>query len=345
MTLGCDATYIVRVIDRGGAVVANLTDLESIDWYRVMNDTSPCKIEANANEDCCAQLGALRSWRHSVAVYRNDSFVWGGPITSVSWRQDSVTINAGDVLSWLARRTPHSLMRFVETNGATVAESLIQDGFLPDDPGHEVTVLGQSSISLTQTYRTGIGQTLDWLVDVAASGGIDFTAVGHSVFIMPDQFAPVIGSITDADMPDGLVVTEDGSSIATKWYVYGQDNSGIFGEYGDYEATHGYYGLLERSVQDSNLGSDNGAIAAARGLWQSSRGASVYIDTQNVTLSPDANVTVEQLVPGWALDVTTTSTCRDVSQRLKITGLHVVADGSGEKVQVQVGPLAIGVGA
>lgn len=341
MSLGCDATYVVRVIDRGGAVVATLTDLASVEWYRVLNDTSPCRVDAIVNEDCCAALGLIRSWRHSVAVYRNESYVWGGPITSVSWRNETVTINAGDVLSWLARRVPHSLMAFTDVNGATVAQSLIEDGYSPDDPGHETVVLGRSTVAMSQTYREGIGQTLDWLSDVSASGGIDFTAVGQSIFIMPDEFAPVIGSITDADMPDGLVVSEDGSTIVTKWHVYGQDNSGIYGAFGGPDE---YYGLLERSVQDTTVNSNRGAVNAARGLSQGSQDASVYIDTQNVTLSPDANVTVESLVPGWALDITTTATCRDITQRLKITGLHVVADADGEKVQVQVGPLAVGIG-
>lgn len=342
MALGCDASYEVHVIDRGGAILAVLTDLAAVEWYRVMNATSPCRVEAVANADCCAALGQIRSWRHSIAVYRDGEFQWDGPITSVSWRQGTCTINAGDITAWLARRTPHERLIFGSINTVDIAAALIRDGYNPDDPGHDVQILGRATVQGSRTYHRGIGQTLDWLTDLSDSGGLDFTAVGRTIYVMPDEFAPPVGTVTDDDMPEGLVVTEDGSQLATWWHVYGQDGSGVYGEFGIIDP---YYGLLEQSVQDTNIPDNLSAVNAARGLVQSSRDVSVYIDTQNVTLSPDTQVQLQHLVPGWSLDMVSEATCRRVAQRLKITGLHVLADGSGERIQVQVGPLTVGIGA
>jgi hypothetical protein len=68
----------------------------------------------------------------------------------------------------------------------------------------------------------------------------------------------------------------------------------------------------------------------------------VFIDTQQVTISPLAAIDVPSLVRGWCLDITSASTCRTVSQRLKITGVKVTENRGdentpgAESVQVQV---------
>ncbi|MGW3465829.1 hypothetical protein ACWDE9_42605 [Streptomyces olivaceoviridis] len=64
----------------------------------------------------------------------------------------------------------------------------------------------------------------------------------------------------------------------------------------------------------------------------------VHLDSQEVTLSPEAGVDIVRLVPGWCVDVTTTATCRNISQRMKITGVAVSADGEGEQVRSSSGP-------
>ncbi|MFF4602694.1 hypothetical protein ACFY12_08070 [Streptomyces sp. NPDC001339] len=82
-----------------------------------------------------------------------------------------------------------------------------------------------------------------------------------------------------------------------------------------------YYGLLERYVEQTTITSDAAAVDAARSRLRSSLPVPVFIDTQEVTISPDAAVEVPLLVPGWCLDITTQMTCRPISQRLKTIGL------------------------
>ena len=335
--LGCNARYTAHVVDQGGQIVATLDNLSEIEWYRVINDTSTGRAVAMTDAECCERLGRIRSWRHSLEIFRSGVFVWSGPVIRVQWRQGSVEILANDFTAWLARRVPHSTYRFDDVDMISVAETLIDDAFLMHDPGHQVISLGRSRVSGARTYYQGIGHTLDWLVDLSENGGLDFTSVGQQIILLPDEFADPVGRLSDTDLPEGLTVTEDGTEIATRWHVYGRDGSGVYGVSGGIDP---YYGLIERSVQDDSVTTDGSAEQAARARVLASSSPSVFIDTQEVTLSPEAGVDVSHLIPGWTLDVTSVSTCRDITDRLKITGVHARDSDDGERLSVQVGPLA-----
>lgn len=140
-------------------------------------------------------------------------------------------------------------------------------------------------------------------------------------------------------MPEGLIVAEDGTALASRWIVAGDEDGDVMGEAG---GTDAYYGLLERYVEQTSITTNLAATDAARSRLRSSLPVPVFIDTQQVTIAPQAAVSVPTLVPGWCLDISTQATCRPISQRLKITGLKVTEDGGtestpgSESVQVQV---------
>lgn len=332
MPVGC-GSHTARIIDRDGAVVANVSVLLEVEWDRVLDDISTAKITVQPDGDCCGQLAQVRSWRHKLAIYRDGYPCWEGPILTPEWNADgTVEIQAADILAWLDRRVPHQSIRFTGRELTTIGQWLIEDGFRPDDPGHTVEVIGPTRIRGDREYTKDVGQTGDHLRDLAETG-LDFTAVGSRILLLPEQHCARIGSLTDADFPDGLVIVEDGLALSTRWVVEGAE--GILGEAGGVDP---YYGLLERYVEETSILDTPSALMAARSKLRASSPAPVFIDSQETTLSPDAAVDVPTLVPGWCLDVTTTATCRKISQSLKIIGLKVTEDESGEQVKVQLTP-------
>lgn len=331
----CGSDYGVLITDREGSILAVLNTFTRLEFFRLLNDASTATVEIVPDMDCCELLGNVRSWRNWLHIYRNDAYVWGGPILTADWSLGGVEINAADIVAVLNRRTPHASKSFRGTDLTDIATWLIEDAFFPDDPGHTVEVMEQSGVSGAREYTEDIGQTGDHLRNLADTG-LDFTAVGSSILLLPDDWSASVGLLTDADLPDGLSVAEDGTALATRWVVYGEEGSGVKGVAG---GVHPYYGLIERSVQDSSIKDSESAQAAARSRLNASLPVPVYIDTQEVTLSPDAGIDVARVVPGWCVDLATTTTCRDVSQRMKVTGLHVTADGTGESVKIQLGPV------
>lgn len=334
--LGCAATYSAFISDRGGAILTQAQTITKIGWSRILNDASTAHVTIEPDLDCCGVLGDMRALRHWLHVYRNDTYVWGGQIIQPTWGAGTVQIAAADIVSVLNRRVPHESRTFTNTDLMDIAVWLIEDAFAPDDPGHSVEVLDQSGISGSREYLANIKQSGDHLRDLADTG-IDFTAFGEKLLLMPDDWSASVGTISDADLPDGLSVAEDGSALATRWVVYGGDDSGVVGTAG---GTDLYYGLIERSIQDTSIKDQASADAAAQSRLNASLPVPVYLDTQEVTLSPDAGVDIARMVPGWCVDVATTATCRNISQRMKITGVSVTADGNGESVKVQFGPVS-----
>lgn len=339
MSVGC-ATHSVQVLDRdGGIVVGGSTGtLIQVDYNRVLDDASTAEVTIGVSgPDCCDQLGNIRAWRHQLWIMRDNNFMWSGYITEVRWSYDRVVISATDIIGLLDRRVPHQDFTYTDTDLSVIAEDLIEDALAPDDPGHTVTVIGPAGVSGGRSYSKDIGQVADHLRDLADTG-IDFTAIGSNIVILPEDHCDVVGRLSDEDLPEGLTVTEDGAALATRWVVAGSEASGAVGAAG---GADDYYGLLEQYVEQTSITTQAGADAAAAAKLKVSS-SSVAIDTQNITLAPTADVDVNNLVPGWCLDITSAVTCRAITQRLKITGLQISEDGGSgdtpgqERILVQV---------
>ncbi|MET9462552.1 hypothetical protein ABZY05_47415 [Streptomyces canus] len=332
---GC-GVHSAFIVDRDGAVVSNADVLISVEWNRVLDDVSTAHVIINPDGDCCAQLGRVRTWRHKLVVARDGVVVWEGPIIQAEWSYGKVELWASDILVWLDRRVPHSNATFTGADLTDIGAWLIEDGFAPDDPGHTVEILGPANVEGGREYTVDDGQTGDHLRDLADTG-LDYTAIGSTIVLMPETWSASVGLLTDVDLPEGLIVAEDGSQLATRFVVHGDQNSGVQGVSG---GTDAYYGLLERSVDESSVKTDASARAAARSRRAANYPVPVFLASDEVTLSPEAAVDVAKLVPGWCVDVASQATCRPLTQRLKIAGVKVEEDGDGESVQVTLAPLS-----
>lgn len=332
MAVGC-STHAYTITDRSGAHIADSGDVLDVEYTRLLNDTSAATVSIGVSgPDCCGQLGQIRSWRHMLNIFRGGQFMWSGFITNIDWQGDRVIVSATDIIGLLDLRVPHQDMTFANTDLVEIARQLVEDGLAPEDPGHVTTVMGMSGTTGGRAYLKNIGQTADHLRDLADTG-IDFTAVGSNIVILPDQFCEVVGRLSDEDLPEGLTVSEDGAMLATRQIVAGDEDSDVVGTAG---GTNSYYGLLERYEEQTTITDQASADAAAAAKLSASLTVPVFIDTQDVTLNPNANVSVHQLVPGWCVDITSDYTCRPISQRLKITGLQISENGEQERITVQV---------
>ncbi|MEU6594804.1 hypothetical protein ABZ923_37355 [Streptomyces sp. NPDC046881] len=338
---GC-GTHTATILDRNGATVTTAQVLTEVEWNRVLDGTSSARALIQPDGDCCNRLGRIGSWRSRLVIFRDGQYVWDGPVTDVTWSLGEVEVVAEDVSVWLDNRVPHANRTFTNTDLSEIAQWLIDDGFAPDDPGHTVQIVGKAGVAGSRSYSVGIGQTGDHLRQLAEAG-IDYTVIGSKILLLPETFLVSVGRLSDADLPEGLEVSEDGKSLVTRWIVAGSENSGALGSDG---GTDPYYGLHERYVEMSEITDDASATEAAKARRRVSATVPVFVDTQQVTISPLANISVPSLVPGWALDVTSASTCRKVTQRFKITGLRVTETAGGgdspgtESVQVQVAATA-----
>ncbi|MFJ6565729.1 hypothetical protein ACIQMV_39055 [Streptomyces sp. NPDC091412] len=334
---GC-GSHSAAVLDRSGATVAVADVLVECEWTRVLDGTSTARAVIQPGLDCCGPLGRISTWRNRLVVFRDGRYVWEGPITGISWTLGGIEIRARDITAWLDNRVVHQDRTFSNVDVMEIAEWLIDDGYAPDDPGHTVQVVGRAGISGSRSYSKNVGQTGDHLRQLAEAG-LDFTAIGSKILLLPETHMASVGRLSDADLPAGLEVAEDGASLVTRWIVAGSEQSGALGEAGGIDP---FYGLHERYLEQNEITDDASAAQAATARQRASTPVPVFVDTQEVTLAPETAIDVPSLVPGWALDVTSAGTCRKVAQRFKITGVKVAETGGDENtpgqesVQVQV---------
>lgn len=318
--------------------------ISGLEYNRNLDDVSTANIAVTigggVEKSCCECVADLRTWVHSMSIYRDSELVWGpGPVTNIQIGTQTAAIQAVDVLGWLNRRVIRERLVFAQTDIVEIAVQLIRHGMAPDDPCGIVDLMQvtHGGVLIDKTYEPGRVYVGDALRDLAKIG-LDFTAIGASIVIAPNlEFGP-FATLQDGDFLADITVEERGDEAATKWYVNGEN---VIGSAGGVDPI---YGLLEQIAGDSkNVEDTNAANTEAANRLVGSNPAPVYVSIPDgAQLSPDAPVCFDQLVPGTVVDVWLNDLCRPVAVRNRLTSVKVVVGESGEQVQVTLAPLGAG---
>lgn len=333
--LGCAQDYALAFHDRTGSIpVGAALEPTSLSWGRVLDDTSDAQAVVDlASVDCCDTLSQIRTWCNDMSLYRDGALVWQGPVTEIEYVGDTVTINAKDVTAWLARRVVHTAMDFTAAGTgpldlSLIAEALVRDAFLLDDPGVLTYLLVTlSGIPGERAYEVNQGYVGDELRELARTG-IDFTAIGHRILLTGEGSLARLATLDDEHFAGPLRIVEDGLAATSRAIVLGE---GIVAESGGI----GPCGLLERLIKEDSIKDMVSAQAEADSLVASGQPTPLYLEVPDGSqLTPDAPVGIAELVPGVTIPVASTQTCRDVSAVLRLTKLAVTYGAGGESVAV-----------
>lgn len=110
--LGCAEEYSARILgpDYRTPVENGELRFSSLEWNRVLDDISNASVvvpDHLGGVRCCAQLNGLVPWRYGLAIERNATEVWRGPIIGLRRNQGelpALTISAADIFARLTRR-------------------------------------------------------------------------------------------------------------------------------------------------------------------------------------------------------------------------------------------------
>lgn len=349
--LGCAEEYRVIVTSRCGATtVCELGNISDLTYGRVMDDTSEAIIimdlaSGDQESTCCECLGNVRSWIHSVMIFRDGDLVWGpGPVVNVLYRRDQVSVTARDVTAWLDVRHVHNYLDFVDADPLVIASALIDDAMAPDDPcGIADGVFVQAPavpgfIDREYLEIDPTGYVGDAFRELARTN-MDYTVIGSTIIIgEPLAFGPYT-TLTDEDFLVDIEVEERGLEAATEWTVQSEFASGSAG------GIDPFYGLIEQLVEESELEDDDHAILIATNRLVASNPVPMYVNVpEGARLSPDAPVCFELLVPGTLVNVNIRGLCRQVYSQLKLTALTVHVTSGDEEVGITLSPLGTSFG-
>lgn len=368
--LGC-GSYRVFVYDQGGQVLrGEIEPITTLMFKRLRDDISNCLVTTNGfGEDCGQLLKEVRSWMHELVVYRDDVRVWEGPITRITYTQDSVQFEAKDVMAYVYRR----IMRqgyndsYREVDGEELgiesviyrAQQIIVNALAPSDPNVLPYLTAITSDDdphesrVVPDYSTTAWEQVD---DLAATAGIDYTVVGRRILIWDTHLA--IGRLPemrDGDFSDPPVVTEYGMQLSN--YSAVTNNTGVWGAARPHDEDDNYefYGPIEMLAsaygESSTAGGEVVLTRRARekleGAFreQAARNISGRWPTplvvrvpDNSTLNPEVGIGFDQLVPGVWIPLRSSGTLRDVAQWQKLDSVTVNFVRAVEQIQVVMSP-------
>lgn len=367
--LGC-GTYRAFIYDRGGETLrGEITPIANLTFKRVRDDISNCVVDTNGFDDDCGQLlRTVRSWVHEIVVFRDGERVWEGPITRITYGQNSVEFEAQDVMVYVYRRImrqgfndAYRVLEGQQVGLPTVVERatrIIINALAPSDPNvlpYLTTFEFEDDARESRVvpdYSTTAWEQVD---DLAANAGLDYTVVGRRI-ILWDTHRPIgrLPEMRDGDFNDPPVVTEYGMQLCNYFAV--TNNSGVWGAANPKQQEHDFefYGpieMLASAYGESEGGGGDLLTPAARdrlekALRQQARRniadrwptPVVVRVPDNSTINPQINLGINQLIPGVWVPLRATLTCRKLSQWQKLDSVDVEESGGQEFVRVTMSP-------
>lgn len=363
--LGCAVSYQAAVhAQGGGALWTRIGGITKLEWGRTRDDFSEASVsvaKSDAGAECCGQLGDTRTWGHELTVYRDEALVWQGPIVRTTETRTGFTLEARDMIAWLDKRavSPAAAEYFAPTPYDTGAQIrlILQDAFPAAVPLRDPGLTQWMDVS-----DTGTGTTIDhlWkdtkmvgdLVRELLAAGVDMYTVGRRVVVASDEaqlgLEPL--RLRDQDFLADLHVVENGLDAATRGLLVGgqpldgnqqpvEGGSPIVGRAGGPEPFYGQLDKISTSPNTTDQATADGIAAAMRAYGHPPPLDLVIPD--NARLSPQAQVTIDQLMPGAVVIVTLDGYCRQVQGDFRLTELAVSWEpgtdtGDAERIAVSL---------
>lgn len=349
--LGCGVpSFFITARCAKSGVACVLDDyVTSAKWTRVLDDVSEaevvCNFSGTSDYTCCECLAETEPWCSELHIWRDGEEVWVGPIQTLEYEHETVTVRAVDSLGWLAVRIPPGDFDYtaVATDFSDIAEDIITVAFAEDDPTF--------TCELDNLYKVASGEINFWFAEAFSDtalnillnlvdAGINVTTLGRTIVIVGDDtpLTPLV-ILNDEHINGPLKVTKDGTSQGNRYYVHFDGDGGIPASS---EAASFYcYGAIERLRDGDGLVDGVSAGQVADAYVQASAIAPRRIEVPSGSrLSPFAPWTINQMVCGARVDVAVTKLCLNLTQSFILTGVEVSYDpGDGESVGITLVPI------
>jgi len=301
--------------------------VNSFNWSREQNEVSVCSFDVATQGDPDL-VDELLPWVHWATVWHGDAEVWTGPIQTVKITTASTTVSARDTATFAARTRVPISRTWVDTHPEEIAFDLWTAMLQLHRVRVTPTVLSevvQKSFTITAKAQQ---RMLSQLMDDLTKVGLLWTVVAGRPVFGPFSRDPV-ATLQDCDFMVELERHRDGTKTFNDVRIQGQN-----------WAQNAKADLAGLSLQtlvslDDMFGSANIQRAALQYAQDSARIRDELVVPGNASLHPQAQVTLDDLVPGKTFVVHSGT----ASQLMRLDRMSV--NGSDRGIDVQVGLVAL----
>ena len=336
-TLGVGSDLRVFVTNRGATQI--IAELKPTGGYftRDVDATSECEVTGTIpgllDENCCEGWAEIYPWVTELYVWRDGRDAWSGPVTEVDFSYGQVTVRASDITAWWDRRVLPNLS-YKGQDLATIFTG-VSDAAMAVDPVDNFTVTATPvGIFADRTYVATDYRYAKDALDELAKTGIDWTVFGRTV-IVGGETVPAQPYLTLLDdyWTTPPSVKARGNEQATYVIVKGKGVTGGAIASSDYINA---FGVLVRVFDEQSIEDQATATRAANTRLAILKDQNYIETSSSATLSPNAPITVPELIPGIRVRVATQATCRPLTADFRLKKVKVDFNG---QVSIDLQPL------
>ena len=259
---------------------------------------------------------------------------------------DDVSIEARDLMRWLWKRRLRRDHDYTDTDLAAIFEAYAIDALALDNSMGLVVssspcgIVGSRRVLALQHMICG-----DQLEELAQTG-VDWTVIDRTVLVggaVTPSTLTLPPLLTDESFVNPPRVTYDGEQQATDWLIRGAGvGDGPDAVYGEAGGVTSEYGLVDRVESNEEI-LDSGSAQRAAASRLALTGTEFAVVSEGV-LTPNAPITISQLVPGQVVTIRLQSSCIPILRDYRLSSVGVSASGE-QPEQVTIGLQPVGSGA
>ena len=345
--LGCATSYDVFLAERGAGALLMPLPFTEIEWGRDVDSTSTASVsvsgvQGDAWVDCCAQLAECDPWEVELAIFRDRSRVWAGPVTSMPWSDDgeTVTVNASDLSAWLYRRKFHRDHDDDDNDVCDVVWHYVNDALSVDDSMGLVVRKLNVGEGITRYLVHAEEKMVGPEIDELAKTMVDWCVIDREMLVADGEIPTGRRvTLTDSHFTD-VSPDVDGDNLVTRQTYTGRgtgaDGPAIVAEVVDSDAEV-RYGVHEHVASDDDISRERQAERAAQSRIDLY--GSPVVSFSGGEIDPEFPLTVDELVPGITFDVAITETCRQIVGRYRLKSVRANVTPDTERFTVEIEPV------
>ncbi|WP_084531406.1 hypothetical protein [Nocardia miyunensis] len=305
-----------------GSMVGALECPTGYTWSRELNEVSRCQVQAPLQE-----LSTLVTpWVHWVSCWHGQSLQWFGPIQDATRDRTGMTVDARDVSVLMWHTRTQTTKAWDQLNVAPIAADMWRDMLRFHRIDAEPVVM--PALASAARYDVSVTADLRYVQqDMAdlAKLGLRWTVVRGRP-ILGTQPTDIAAELSDCDLTTGATIHRSGSKTANDVRVQGKN--------GAYTQRQELAGLHLQSIVslDDLFGVSNIQRAAAEYVGRTAVIRDELVVPQNATLTPDAPVELDMLVPG----INITVSALDLRTILRLDQVTVTGSPTGIEVALSL---------
>lgn len=287
------------------------------EFHRELCEPSTARLELPFNPTLA---GRLEPWLHVVTFYADEEPVWHGVVMQVEASAEGLVVEAADGGAFFQRRRLSASRRFDQQDAARVMSVLVEDAMSVGDP---LRVVDNMRLSESRVWvvvdEVANTKLVSDVLDDLAEAGLQWTFLAGTLLIGSVMAGHTTAMLSDRHLTGGVTVVKDGKDIVTDVLVQGEGTWA--------QRSIGDDRLVVQAVEKStNLKTEEACEARAEAVLLEQGVGPLRVEVDASPLSPEAPVSLNELVPGVRVPVSSSQTGIPVGVVLMVESMSV-SDG------------------